>query len=41
MSDTIAVQAQEKLFKQIPNVVWRKETSVVAFKNNLETLVGK
>ncbi|MDR0542354.1 MAG: type III restriction-modification system endonuclease, partial [Dysgonamonadaceae bacterium] len=41
MSDTIAVQSQEKLFKQIPNVVWRKETSVIAFERDLERLAGK
>ncbi|MDR3110822.1 MAG: hypothetical protein LBU65_14230, partial [Planctomycetaceae bacterium] len=38
MSDTIAVKAQEKLFKQIPNVEWRMETNVVDFERHLKEL---
>jgi type III restriction enzyme len=36
MSDAIAVKAQEKLFKQIPNVEWRKETNIAQFEQDLK-----
>ena len=41
MSDTIAIHAQEKLFKQIPNTVWRKETDAAKFERELKEWVAK
>ena len=41
MTDTIAIQAQEKLFKQIPNTVWRKEIDVRKFEQELKKLAGE
>ncbi|MDR3327861.1 MAG: type III restriction-modification system endonuclease [Prevotellaceae bacterium] len=38
MSDAVAVQAQEKLFKNIPNIEWRMETSVEQFEKDLKSL---
>jgi type III restriction enzyme len=40
MSDKVAVKAQEKLFKNIPNVEWRMETNVATFECDLKKLAG-